>query len=201
MYVRARSVPVNPGTALQVAVRNQLASLTNRWTATLTAIQRTAWDTYAKNVPLTGTLGDARPINALAMYIRCNVPRLQAGLAAVDSGPATFTLGSLTTPTVGALVAGQTIQVTFANTDAWAGAVGGALLIYTSRPQSVGINFFKGPYRYAGRINGAVVPPTSPATVPSPFAINLGQKVFWQIMATQADGRLTAHLRGSAIVA
>lgn len=199
LYIRARSVPTNPASAFQVAVRNNLATLTNRWTQTLTVAQRGGWATYAQNVPLTGPLGDARPIGALAMYVRCNVPRLQAGLAVQDTFPSVFTLGTFTLGAVSAVAATQLISLNFTATDLWAVAVGGALLLYVSRPQSVGINFFKGPYRYAGRVNGAVVPPVSPQTVGVPFPFVNAQRLFYYAQATFPDGRLTAQTRGSIL--
>lgn len=200
LYMRARSIPTNPSSAFQTAVRNNLSALSQAWSATLTAAQRTAWDTYATNVPLIGPLGDSRKIGGNAMYNRCNTPRLQASLTRVDDAPTTFTLGTFTNVTVTASHTSPQFSIAFTNTDAWAIAAGGALLFYSSRPQSVGINFFKGPYRYAGKISGAATAPTSPATIVSPFTLTAGQKVFWQAVASLPDGRLTAAFRGVATV-
>lgn len=200
MYIRARSIPTNPSSAYQTAVRNILSGLSQAWSQTLTGAQRTAWATYAANVPLISTLGDSRPVSGLSMYNRCNVPRIQAGLARVDTAPTTYTLGTFTNVTITATGSTGLLSVAFTNTDSWDSATTGALLVYSSRPQSVGINFFKGPYRYAGKIPGAGTPPTSPQTVTSPFALTAGQKVFTQVQATLTDGRLTAAFRGSSTV-
>lgn len=197
MYTRGRAIPTNPKTLQQQAVRNGLQLTSNAWSATLTAANRNAWNTYATNVPMTDSLGESRNISGNSMYNRSNVPRIQAGLTSVAAGPTTFTLATLTNPSVTGVASTGVVSVTFTNTDAWATAIGGALLIYISRPQSVGVTFFKGPYQYAGRINGAVSPPTSPGTVTSPFALAAGQRVFVQIRATNADGRLSAAWTGS----
>jgi len=197
LYIRARSVPVNPATPQQVAVRNFLATLTNRWTATLTVPQRSAWAVYAANVPLTGPLGDTRPVSALSMFIRTNVPRLQAGASVVDAGPTVYTLGTLTAPTLSASAATQLVSVAFTNTDLWAATAAGRLLIYVSKPQSVGVNFFKGPYRFTGAVSGNATPPTSPVTMAAPFAFVAGQRLFYYATAALGDGRLTAQVRGS----
>lgn len=200
LYMRARSVPVNPSTAQQIVIRNAMATITNRWSSTLTATQRAGWDTYSTNVPIVGPLGDARKVGGLAMYVRSNNSRIQAGLTIVDAPPTTFTLGTFTLPTVSASAATQLLSVTFTNTDDWANAVGGAMLVYVSRPQSAGINFFKGPYRYAGKISGAVSPPTSPQTFAVPFPVAAGQKLFVQVTVSRADGRLAAPFRAGLVV-
>lgn len=197
MYTRGRAIPTNPKTLQQQAVRNGLQMTSNAWSATLSDAQRSAWNVYATNVPMVDALGESRNISGNSMYNRSNVIRLQAGLSSVAAGPTTFTLATLTNPTVAGVASTGVITVTFNAADAWATAIGGALLIYVSRPQSVGVQFFKGPYRYAGRINGAVLPPTSPGTVSSPFTLTAGQKVFVQIRATNADGRLSAAWTGS----
>jgi hypothetical protein len=59
----------------------------------------------------------------------------------------------------------------------------------------VSVNFFKGPYRYAGRINGAVSPPVSPQNVTWPFVVAVGQKVFAQFRCILADGRVSSTFR------
>lgn len=201
LYVRARSIPVNPATPQQTVVRNAVATLTNRWSATLTATQRTGWNTYSTNVPIVGSLGDARKVGALAMYVRSNVSRIQTSLAIVDAPPTTFTLGTFTLPTVSASAATQLVTITFTNTDDWATASGGAMLIYVSRPQSAGVTFFKGPYQYAGKIAGSGTPPTSPATFAVPFPVAAGQKLFVQVTVSRADGRLAAPFRANLTVA
>lgn len=74
------------------------------------------------------------------------------------------------------------------------------MLLYFSRPQSVGINFFKGPYRFGFRVNGAATPPTSPATGTIPFVGAAGSQVFFLARATNADGRLSGAIRGSFLL-
>lgn len=197
MYTRARAVPTNPKTAAQQAVRNGLQLTSSQWSNVLTSAQRSAWAVYAANVPLVDSLGESRVVSANAQYNRSNVIRLQVGLAVVENGPTNYTLATLTNPAVTGVASTGVISIAFTNTDPWATTTGGALLVFVSRPQSVGINFFKGPYQYAGRINGASTAPTSPGTVSSPFVLTAGQKVFVRILATNADGRLSAAWTGS----
>ncbi len=194
-YLRGKVVPVNPATARQVSVRNALAQLSTRWRDTLTAGQRSAWETYAENTPVTDALGAGITLTGLNWYVACNTLRLQAGLAVVDDGPIVFGLATMS-PVSGVLTASDdTVAVTFVNTDDWAGEVGGALLVYGSIGKSPTINFFKGPYRYANKIAGAVSPPASPADIVLVDNIAAGQKVFLKAVALRADGRFSAPFR------
>jgi len=125
MYLRSRATPVNPQTAAQVAIRNAMSQLTTAWQETLTAAQRDAWRTYAENVLLPDKLGEPRNIGGIGMYIRSNVPRLQAGLARVDDGPVVFDQRTFTAPTV-VLSEGGTndLQVTSNAGDDWVAETG-----------------------------------------------------------------------------
>lgn len=194
-YMRKRTVPVNPNTEQQQAVRNAMTLLSARWTTTLTDEERAAWSAYADAVGVTNVLGNSVKLTGLQWFNACNVPRIQAGLAIIDAAPTTYSLATLTPLTFAADASDDDVDVTFVNTDAWATAVGGALLIYASRPQSPSINYFKGPYRYAGKVVGAVSPPSSPATISLPFPVAEGQKVFFQARAVLADGRISGPFR------
>ncbi len=202
LYLRGRSIPTNPATAAQVAVRGFLRDLTSAWQEVLTAAQRDAWATYADNVLIPDALGEPRNIGAIDHYVRSNVPRLQAGLDRVDDGPTVFDLGSFTDPDLFAFAGDPSnLSVFFADGDAWVQETGSAMLVYTSRQQAPSINFFKGPYRFAGAINGdGSMPPTSPGGVTPPFGYALDNKAFVQIRVTRNDGRLSGVFRASTII-
>lgn len=193
-YTRRRATPTNTNSTAQNAVRSFMSNLTSRWNNVLTGAQRTSWDTYAHNVPLTNTLGDPINVGGIGMYIRSNVPRQVGSIAIIDDAPTTFNLGSLTKPAIiSATATTNILSCSYTNTDPWAIAVGGALMFYVSRPQNPSINFFRGPYRFAGKVAGAVMPPTSPAAITSPFDFAVGQQVFVRVNAFTADGRLSAE--------
>lgn len=194
-YTRGRTVPVNPNTVQQQLIRSLFAGVQSSWSA-LSAAQRSAWDSYALATPITNSLGASVNVGGKGMFTRGNVPRLQALLTQVSAGPVISGLPALTAPGITSITASTGIMITtFTNTDSWATAVGGALLVFMSRPQSPTINGFKGPYRFAGRILGAVSPPTSPMNITSPFALAAGQRVFVRFVAVTADGRLSGDVR------
>jgi hypothetical protein len=195
LYLRARTIPVNPNTGLQMIVRAAVTQLVSRWNGLLTVTQRATWTLYASNVPLPGPLGDPHLVSGLNMYVRSNVARLQVGLARVDSAPTVFDLGFFTPPVYTATGATDIVSVAFTNTDPWATAVGSALLIYIGNPQNPGVTFYAGPYRFLGRVNGAVVPPTSPATFTAPFDIAVSQRLGFFARATNLDGRYSGKIQ------
>lgn len=197
MYLRARTVPTNPSTAAQQAVRNAMLALASRFQTVLTAAQRAAWKTYSSNVPIVDRLGEPRPIGAIGMYQRSNIPRLQAGLAPVDDGPTVFSLPTFTAPVITVTAATPaSVSVAFTAADAWAIETGGAMLVYFSRQMSASINFFKGPYQFAGSILGdTTTPPTSPSVIASKFDAAVGNQVFAQIRVVRADGRISSTFR------
>jgi hypothetical protein len=188
LYMRARSTPTNPNSPGQQAVRTNFKSLMNRWTNVLTAAQRAAWQTYNKNVPMMNKLGQMKPIGDNSNYLRSNAPRVQNGLATVDSGPSTFDLGSFTQPTFALTHGASTISATFTVGDSW-NTAGGAMFLYASRPQNASINFFKGPFRLVGVISGVA---TSPQTFTLPFVTGATSTVtFIKTSVSQPDGRLS----------
>jgi hypothetical protein len=198
MYFRARSSPTNPASSFQQDIRNFVSQLTAAWSNTLTQAQRDAWGVYSANQPLINRIGESRNPPGMAHFVRNNVPRLQGGLALADDAPTVFTLPAFTVTGVTASAATQLLSIAYTAGDAWEDDDGG-LLVLVSRPQSVGINFWKGPYRFADTIEGDATPPVSPQTVAAPFVFTAGQKLFTQIRASNPDGRLSSPQRFATI--
>lgn len=198
MYFRARAIPTDPNTLPQAVIRGIMGQLVNRWINELTALQRATWELYASNVPLTGPLGDPITVSGLNMYVRSNVPRVQLITPIVDVGPAIFDTGTLSPVTITNLSeAVQQFDVNFTDADGW-NIANGHLLIQQGRPQNPTINFFRGPYRLAGTINGIAV---SPVTLPTEFAFVAAQRLFFRVRASYADGRLTQAVSVGPITA
>lgn len=98
-YVRKRSIPTNPNSERQQAVRTILGILAAAWTNTLTNAQRATWNVYAEANTITNALGQAIKVTGLAWYLRCGARLLDAGgtaptdapTSAAPTGLATFT--------------------------------------------------------------------------------------------------------------
>ena len=203
-YIRQRAIPVNPNTSFQQEVRSAMSQLSSRWSGVLTQALRDAWDSYALNVPLTNPLGDPVNVGGLGMYQRCNVPLLQTGQAGgviIDVAPTIFNLGEYTAPAVvDANTGAQTVSIDIDNTDAWANEDDSDMLVFISRPKNPSINYFKGPYRFAGAVEGdAITPPITQQDLDSPFTFVEGQKIFVRVAVLRVDGRYSADFRGSVI--
>ncbi len=200
-YIRSRATPTNPNSVFQQAVRGFMSQLTSLWNDTLTQGERDAWDLYAENVLLPNSLGEPRNVGGLGMYNRTNVPNLQAGLTRQDTAPATFNIGDFTNPSIVSITAATNIlSLAFNNADAWANETGSAMLVYTSRAQNATINFFKGPYRFAGSILGDdTTAPTSPAAITLAFNAEVGQRIFIKVNVIRLDGRYAATFRDTGL--
>lgn len=192
MYLRARAVPTNPGSQFQQDIRTIFSGLTTRWQV-ITALQREAWTTYAINVPVLNRMGDPIILTGQQMYIRCNSARIQAGLPVVDDGPTVFAMDSLSIVSITPTDTSEILGLVFDNTDEWANEDDAALLAYGARQQALTINYFRGPYRFAGKIDGdSITPPTSPAvSVINPFEFDVGNAAFARVLSVRADGRIS----------
>lgn len=202
-YIRRRSMPVNSGSSFAQEMTANFATLIDRWTIVLTSAERTSWDVWAANTPQIDSLGNSIIWTGQNAFVSMNSFRMQNGQVILDDAPSIFAGTSLLAAAMGisgASEATQDFDLGFSNVDEWAGAVGGILGVYVSRPQNTSINYFKGPYRLAATVIGAVVPPTSPVTVVVPFPITAGQRIFMQARASAADGRISSVARFSNIV-
>lgn len=202
-YIRQRTKPVNPNTALQQAVRNAIIGLTGRWSSTLTAPQRGQWNAYAQAIAWQNKLGETVKLTGFNMYIRSNAAIDAAGGVTVDDGPAILSLPD-GDPVFEIAIseATQLVSVTFDDTLEWLDEDGGWMLVSVGTPVNVTRNFFDGPWRIAGAIEGdSTTPPTTPATLPAPFAYQENQLVYGKARIIREDGRVSQFFRDSVSVA
>lgn len=200
-YLRARVVPTNPNTGPQAEIRTLFGQLANLWANTLTAAQRDAWNVYAANVPVLNRIGASVYLTGANHYIRSNVPRLQNGLTRADGAPPYFNLGEFTAVTAVGAATTDTVAIDIDNTDDWANEDDAAMIVQASRPVQNTINFWRGPYRLLGKVDGdSTTPPTTPASFTSPHDLTATQLVYCRIRVTRADARLSAPQYVQAIV-
>lgn len=195
-YIRARTTPVNPQAARQNVCRAIVSALASYWSTTMIAANRALWAVYANAIVRQNKLGGTIKLTGFNHFVRSNAFILQNGGTQVDAGPTTLTLPGAD-PTFACVVdtAGQEIDVTFDNTLPWAIGVGGHMGVYMSAPKAAGVSFIGGPWRLAGTIDGAVIPPTSPATLTVPFPVGTGQNVVCRARIVEVDGRLSDYFQ------
>lgn len=191
-YARARTKPVNPASAPQEKARAVVAYLTDRWLEVVIDAQRIAWGDYARAVAMKNRLGESIKLSGFNHYIRSNAPLLYDAKDVVDDAPTELSIPDHdTTLAFSASQATQILSVTFDATALWAAEVGGFMFIRMSRPQNPTRNFCAGPYLFADSIDGAAVPPTSPATIAAPTTISAGHRLWIVARIARADGRLS----------
>ncbi len=200
--VRAWAKPVNPDTARQQAVRNIMQTLSTAWGNVLTATQRAQWNAYATAVLAKNKLGETIQLTGQNWFVGNNSAILSAGGPVVEDGPAILSKPDAD-PTFAVVVseATQQLSVTFDDSLPWANLDDGFLTVQMGTPQNPSREFFKGPYRIAGTVDGLTVgPPVSPALMAVPFPVQEGQKVFVQARIMEADGRVSAQFRSSVLI-
>lgn len=216
MYTRQRTVPTDPATNRQQAVRNALASIVNAWVENLTSEQRTAWEIYGENVPVQDALGSTINLTGQNWFVGVNVPRIQASLGTISDAPTIFDQG---VPPVRILgnTSGLGPEIEFnVNTppgllasdielDSPASA-DGDVLIYLGPPINPSVNFWKGPYQLAA------VAPIADGVISTPWntpldellndnvALANDQTRPVRLQITYDDGRLSPELRTIATV-
>jgi len=192
-YVRARTKPINPNTAKQVLVRSIIQTLTARWSQTLSAAQRAAWNLYADSVNMTNKLGEVINLSGFNHYIRSNHWFARMGRTLVDDGPIIFELPE-TDPTMSVAISEATQQVTmtFDDTKPWCSEDDAMLVILQSQGQNPQRNFFKGPWTgRSAKVGAAGVPVTSPLDYASITVVSELQRVWVKFRILRADGRLS----------
>ena len=190
-YRRNRSIPVNPNTDRQVAVRNAVRALTIAWQNTLTQDQRDAWETYADNVPWQNKLGQSVLLTGLNHYVRSNTPLVQNGIARVDVAPVIFNLATAELAlSATASEATQDLTIDGDAGGAWIGEAGAWQFYSMGLPKNGAIKFFGGPYKQITAIPGAG-PPPFPAVITGAFPFAEGQRIWIRSRIARADGRLS----------
>jgi len=202
-YVRAKTTPINPNTALQQTVRAAMAFLTDRWSQDLTAAQRIAWNLYATSVQVKNRLGEDCYLSGFNHYIRSNMILKQLGLTIVDAGPTTFELPEQDpTLAVTGSEATQVLSVVYDDTLPWCDEDEAHMFLFQGTPQNAQRNFFAGPWRAGVPVSGdSVAPPASPEAMAAVFAVAELQRTWIYARIIRADGRLSNPFRADCFIA
>ena len=200
-YFRQRVIPVNPNTGKQAVVRTIVQFLSDYWANGLTVAQRTAWTNWAEATP--GFVGVG-----IDAFQYANLPRQYLGsilgppgIDLIEEAPVSFDVGGFVPVTFTASGATNNFAIVFDNGDTWANTDDAFLLVYGGTPINVSRTSFQGRYNMTTPIFGdGTTPPTSPATIPSPFPLTAGQRVFIKVRSSLPDGRNAFAQRLSTIV-
>ena len=198
-YLRGRTKPVNPQSIRQDAARNKLTYLTSLWNSAAMDTYRAGWNLYAANLP--ATPGSTSP-TGFNFFISSNAVRMWAYGTAQLAPPNLFTLPTIDTKAAATVSeATQLISVTFDPTNAAFNEIHGCMVVSMGMPKMNTGEFFNGPYRQAGLVDGATVtPPTSPQTIAVPWPVAEGQRIWTNFRILRADGRLSNPFRSYCVV-
>jgi len=196
-YVRARTKPTNPNTALQVAIRASIAFLSNRWSQTVSDAERIAWNLYGASVAMKNKLGETVYLSGYNHYIRSNAIRKMCGHTIIDAGPVVFEIPEAD-PTYACTASEATQQISnaFDITADWSTEDGAYIYFFQGQPQNPQRNFFAGPWRQFGWTAG-IDPGGALSPEPSAvkFAITELQRQWTYARISRADGRLSEAFR------
>lgn len=191
VYIRNRSIPVNPNTDRQAAVRVAVRNLSIFWDTELTQGQRDAWDEYAANVSWINRLGQSINLTGLNHYVRCNTQKIISTIARDDTAPGIFDIGDAEDQL--ACTASEGTQDLTINGNAgapWLVEALGWQYYYMGIPQNASRKFFGGPYRFVTAVPGAG-PPPFPIVIAAPWPFVEGQRIWLRSRIQRGDGRLS----------
>lgn len=201
-YFRTLTIPTNPDTARQQAVRNDFQTLAELWNNTLSQAERDEWNLYAANITVKDKVGQDIYLTGFNHYMRTNCIALPAGAPRIDAAPTIFTLAD-TDPDMAGTVddSAQEISVAFDDALAWCSEDDAIMQIALSKPQNGGRAFIQPQFRVAGFIAGdSGAPITSPQVLSTPWPVTEGQAVMVQARILRADGRLSPPFRHTSSV-
>lgn len=85
-YMRSKSMPSNPKTSFQTAVRARFGAIAQLWGA-LTQAQRNAWNAMASEFPYQNRLGDSKILSGFALHQKLNTNLAVIGKNAISNPP------------------------------------------------------------------------------------------------------------------
>ncbi|MCJ7778104.1 MAG: hypothetical protein MUP16_07315, partial [Sedimentisphaerales bacterium] len=174
----------------------------NRWSASLSASERLAWNTYAAAIAFKNRLGESVYLTGFNHFVRSNTEFYNHYVEVTEAGPTTLVLPEKDIAfAVTGSVASQNLSVVFTEGTDWALEPGAIMLVYQGQPRGQTRNFFNGPWKYAGAVGGVAAPGAqSPATLAAVFTLTLGQLVTCYARIRRADGRLSEPFTASFTV-
>ncbi len=184
IVLRGRSIPTDPNTPEQQAVRETFGVLTAAWSQTLTPTQQATWAIYGQAVPAVDPLGTPVTLSGQQAFMRANLARNRAGGGYVTEAPSILSAASPISPIMLTSVDASTVQIAWQDSE----PNPGKMYVYVGRPQPPTTNFFRGPYQFAAAVGLAL----GPLSVDLPtFGYQGGQRMFVRTVVVLDDGRVS----------
>jgi hypothetical protein len=149
------SKPVFKATTAQLAVNAAFGAMSQLW-RTLTASQRTGWDSLASTVSFVNRIGENIFLSGQAMFNKLNQNLLSAGQLSIDDAPAYVIPASLTSVGSNIQITGDRFDVAFNPSPVPADVI---MQIWATPQLSPGITFVKNLYKLVANVNPAGLQP------------------------------------------
>jgi hypothetical protein len=112
-YTRIKVSPTQPRTEYQLQVRGNMSEISKAWAYTLTDEERAAWETWARNNPVTDVFGNSQVLSGIAAFNRVNGVLLAIGKSIITTPPAEFKATPLATCSISMTSTDQKVSITF----------------------------------------------------------------------------------------
>lgn len=183
-YVRIGTIPTNPQSDRQSAVRSIFGTLSSQWNNLLDDAERSLWEIYASGHPVKNAFGQDVLINGLSWYVKANATLLDAGLTPVTEPPILSAPDALTTFTI-VVTAGTVVTVTFTGVL----AATEAMQLWVSKPVSPGSTPSK---KQTSLLGYSTLAEASPWAATSPWAFPIDTKCVAYGARLSEEGLLSA---------
>lgn len=115
-YIRQKVSPTQSLTARRGVVRARLGGLAQYFSGTLTTTQVAAWNSFAKNNPVTDVFGRTMTLSGIQTFCRLNATILNVGGTQIDDPPANLAITALETITLTSDASTPTLSLAFTAT-------------------------------------------------------------------------------------
>src|SRR5262245_7310102 len=192
-YIRQKVSPTQSLTTRRGLVRSRMTNLAKFWSNSLTAAQVAAWNSFAKNNPVTDVFGRSQTLSGIQTYCRLNAVILNVGGTQIDDPPASLTIQGITTITATAAAGTPALSIAFGPSPLDTNV---CLNVFATQQLPVGRTFTKPFMRW---IFASAAAATTPANVLSAYtakfgALTEGAKI--GILANVADKTTGAQTTG-----
>lgn len=184
-YLRTKTTPTNPQTAMQGYVRSIFAAISSAWSG-LTANQRQSWEDRRAEYARTNIFGDLKNPNGKALFQRLNQNLMLAGESMLLVCPSSSEVVNATVSEPVLDINGPDFSVEYFND-----LTGMFLLISATPPVSQGTSFVKNKFRsVVESVGGAAATVAFQAQYISKFGTPAeGDKVFVKVQTMNANGQ------------
>lgn len=170
-YIRQKVSPTQSLTTRRGLVRSRLTNLSKFWSASLTASQVAAWNSFSKNNPVTDVFGRSQTLSGIQTYCRLNAIILNVGGTQIDDPPASLTIQGITTIAATAAAGTPALSIVFGPSPLDTNV---CLNVFATQQLPVGRTFTKPFMRW---IFASAAAATTPANVLSAYTAKFGALV------------------------